>query len=156
MAEPHSTSAEGCCWLGLCLEEQSASDGVKAWLAGMFGSWARSSCATPSTALAFLFIIFLWLHHILGEAWKCLNKVKFLKSELNQPEPKPAGGHESTSPEFWDELLFAACHGVGLSQPGSHTRQTLAHARDSSAAAGEPQGVSHGAVCFSLRYAPLI
>lgn len=49
---------------------------------------------------------------------------------------------------------------VGLTQCGSHTRQTLARARENFAAgfaaAGEPKGVSHGAICFSLRYAPLI
>lgn len=49
---------------------------------------------------------------------------------------------------------------MGLTQHCSHTRQTLARARESSAAgfaaAGEPKGVLHGAICFSLRYTPLI
>lgn len=49
---------------------------------------------------------------------------------------------------------------VGLTQHGSHSRQTLARARGSFAAgfaaAGEPKGLPHGAICFSLRYAPLI
>lgn len=49
---------------------------------------------------------------------------------------------------------------VGLTQRGSHPRQALARVRESFAAgfaaAGEPKGVSRGAICFSLRYAPLI
>lgn len=99
---------------GFCLEEQSTSDGVKIWVVGIFSPGRDLPCATPSTALAFLFVIFLWLHHILGEAYECLNKIKFLKSKLNQPEPKPVVGHESTSLEFWgDELHFAAYHGCG-------------------------------------------
>lgn len=105
--------AEGC-W-GLCLEEQSTSDGVRAWVVGMFSSWVRSSLCYPQCCTClFVCYFFVVLHHILGEACKCLNKVKFLKSELNQPESKPVGGHESTCPEFWgEELHFAAYHGCG-------------------------------------------
>lgn len=92
--------AQAISW-GLCLEEQSASDGVRAWVVGMFISWVRSSLCYPQCCTClFVCYFFVVLHHILGEACKCLTKVKFLKSELNQPESKPVGGHESTCPEF--------------------------------------------------------
>lgn len=76
------------------------------------------------------FVVLLWLRRILGKACKRLPKIKFLKSELNRPEPKPAEGHGKASPEFWgDELRFASYGGRG-SRQGCQAGWTLARARE--------------------------
>lgn len=103
----------------------------------------------PALHLPFFFIWFvvvLWLHGILGQACRCLNERKFLKSELNRPEPKPVEGHGKAFPEFQeDELRFASYHGHGTWQ-GCHAQWTLTRAKERFAvlfdAAGEPEGVS--------------
>lgn len=130
----------------------------------MFGSCARCSPCYPQRCICLLFVclfvVVLWLHGILGKTCKRLNKIKFLKSELNRSEPKPVEGHGKASPEFQeDELRFASYRECGTRQ-GCHSRWTVARAKERFAvffdAAGELEGVSHRAICFSLLYAPLI
>ena len=85
----------------------------------------------PELRLPFcLFVVLLWLRRILGKAFKCLNKIKFLKSELKQSEPKDVEGHRKASPKFWgDELRWASYRRFGM-RHGCQARQTSARAKE--------------------------